>query len=401
MSTHVHAIAVGGATGATGAATVPDADLSALSGGLAAEQSARAAADAALSAQVAALASRVAALEAAPGSTPPTPGPPPAPTPAVGATDAFTPAPAGAPVYAPVPGDNTAALQAWLAANRGRAVALPARAVIAVEGRVLLEGWSGTVHGQRATLRRTARPASDGPEVLKLVQGSGVSVLDLSIAGPATAADVAARRFADADGVASPDWQGQHGIGLYSCHGVTVRNCAVTGTWGDGLYARALNWGGDDSPTDDLAVESCTIDLSGRNGISLISALRVSVRNCSVSRSALHGIDGEPNTPADRFDRVLVEGCRVSGWRSGATSLDGWGVVLTSRGGSISSVSVVGCTLDGPDRQAVRVSGTAATRALSPAVTGCTAVRPGVVQLDYPTNPTVSGNTGLTRTGQP
>lgn len=107
------------------------------------------------------------------------------------------------------------------------------------------------------------------------------------------------------------EWR--HGISLRDCSNVVVRGLTVVETGGDGLYLGASAKGFNKN----VLVENCTFDRNYRQGISVISAEDVMVRNCKLNNTAgtapQAGIDFEPNGSSQRIVNFVLENCEFVG----------------------------------------------------------------------------------------
>ena len=81
--------------------------------------------------------------------------------------------------------------------------------------------------------------------------------------------------------------------------GITVKEC-----WGDCIYV-----GG---KSTDVLIKDCKIDHGRRQGVSITSADRVTIKNCSISNiggtSPEYAIDVEPNE-GETVGKVLIDRC--------------------------------------------------------------------------------------------
>lgn len=110
---------------------------------------------------------------------------------------------------------------------------------------------------------------------------------------------------------AKSEWR--HGIGLWDCENVTIRNLTVEETGGDGLYLGASSTG----YNKNILVEDCIFDNNYRQGISVISAEDFIVRRCQLTNTQgtnpQAGIDYEPNHPGQRIVNCLIEDTKMVG----------------------------------------------------------------------------------------
>ena len=111
------------------------------------------------------------------------------------------------------------------------------------------------------------------------------------------------------------EWR--HGISLRDCSDVVIRGLTVEETGGDGLYLGASAKG----YNKNVLVENCNFDKNYRQGISVISAQDLIIRNCKLRDTAgtepQFGIDVEPNSTEQRIVNCVLENCELSGNKSG------------------------------------------------------------------------------------
>lgn len=103
------------------------------------------------------------------------------------------------------------------------------------------------------------------------------------------------------------------GIGLYECYTITIKDCMLSGCWGDGVYVGSLNGAGCGS----ITIDGCVIDSNRRNGVSVIQCDGFRMVNTKLlnnnGTAPKAGIDFEPNN-ADQFIRhAVVENCYFEG----------------------------------------------------------------------------------------
>ncbi len=108
--------------------------------------------------------------------------------------------------------------------------------------------------------------------------------------------------------------QWRNTIELIGCYDVTIRGLAIASSGGDGIYL-GRSYGKDGRiACRDILIENCLIDDHHRQGISVISAINLIVRNCTISNTKgtepEAGIDFEPNYPDEFISNCLVENCR-------------------------------------------------------------------------------------------
>lgn len=347
--------------------------------------------------RVTALEGRVAALEATPTPAPtptptpvPTPTPTPVPTPTPTPVPTPTPTPTATPVAcdatfgAPTGSDQSAAIASFLGAHSGQTVCFQPNATYISQARIALDSWSGTIKGQGATIKRTLASATG--EQFKFSWGS-IVIDGLNVTGPATLSNIQSRTFG------SGDQEDEHAFTLQSVASFTYRNATVTGTWGDAVYARSVNYNGDNSPSTNVTISNVTMNIIGRNCVSVISANGLTVTGSHCSNVSLHGFDAEPNRSTDVVTNITVT---LSDWRAfdaGHTpSGPGYAVVLTPGYANVnpSDIAITSNTMDKP---MVRVDGYSTTsHATTVLVTGNRPDVAGAATFTHVTGLTFSDN---------
>jgi len=97
------------------------------------------------------------------------------------------------------------------------------------------------------------------------------------------------------------------GISINSSSNVSIYNSNITNCWGDGIYIGNIN----KIPSNNIMIDGGKIDNNRRNGISIISGKKITVRNIVLSNTngtlPSAGIDLEPNSNQDVLENVVVE----------------------------------------------------------------------------------------------
>jgi hypothetical protein len=139
------------------------------------------------------------------------------------------------------------------------------------------------------------------------------------------------------------EWR--HGINLRDCSNAVFRNLTVTETGGDGLYLGATANG----TNKNVLVENVNFDANYRQGISVISADGLTIRNCklinTLGTNPQAGIDFEPNASGQSLANCVLEKCDISG------NIHGGGIDLspTNLDGTSKPISITfkNCTVGG------------------------------------------------------
>ncbi len=100
------------------------------------------------------------------------------------------------------------------------------------------------------------------------------------------------------------------GITIIGANYVTISGVAVSGFRGDGIYVGA-GWNGAQNYAGNVLIQDFTIDNCSRNGITVISARNLTIRNGQISNidgsTPESGIDMEPNYSSESLQNILVE----------------------------------------------------------------------------------------------
>jgi hypothetical protein len=98
------------------------------------------------------------------------------------------------------------------------------------------------------------------------------------------------------------------GIGIYSCSNITLNNVKIADCWGDGIYLG--NAGGNGLPNSNIVIKQPEISNCRRDGISIITARRLTIISPHVNRTngvlPMSGINFEPNSPVDELQQISV-----------------------------------------------------------------------------------------------
>jgi hypothetical protein len=115
------------------------------------------------------------------------------------------------------------------------------------------------------------------------------------------------KEYQDAAKYTPAEWR--MGISLNDCTDVIIRNLTVAKTGGDGLYIGARA----DGACKNILVDNVTFDDNYRNGVSVISADGLTIRNSKFINTGgtmpQAGIDFEPNAAGQRLVNCVLDDC--------------------------------------------------------------------------------------------
>lgn len=189
--------------------------------------------------------------------------------------------------------DDTAAVQAAL--DTSPDVEIPA-GVFLIAGLQVTGANGKTICGEGTLKLKAGKAPEVSDQILLLANCTDISISDITFDGNA----------------------GQHGpweesydcVKVRSCQAVSFRNVAFRNIQNDGIYLQSVN-----ALTTDVLVAGCQFlgDNSNRNGISVISARRVSITGClfvGMSRNNMPAaVDFEPNLSSETVEDALVANC--------------------------------------------------------------------------------------------
>ena len=110
------------------------------------------------------------------------------------------------------------------------------------------------------------------------------------------------------------EWR--HAVALLGCRNVLIEKLYICDSGGDGVYVGEQN---PVSACEDVIIRDVVFSRNNRQGISVISAERLTVERCVMENTCgtppMSGIDFEPNGGLDRLRDITVRDCIVRGNR--------------------------------------------------------------------------------------
>ena len=109
----------------------------------------------------------------------------------------------------------------------------------------------------------------------------------------------------------------EYGMGVHISDSKNIHvSTAVKNTTGDGIYVT--------NSSDNIIIENCNFEGNGRNGITIIAAENIEIRNTTFKnvkyKAPMAGIDAEPNTNLQVVRNVLVENCVFENCKNAVTA---------------------------------------------------------------------------------
>lgn len=97
------------------------------------------------------------------------------------------------------------------------------------------------------------------------------------------------------------------GISLNDCTNIKIKNIIIRDCWGDGIYLGASKRG----YNKNIEITNCTIDNNRRQGISVISAVNLTISDTKIMNTngtaPASGIDFEPNYSTQKLKKNIVK----------------------------------------------------------------------------------------------
>lgn len=154
------------------------------------------------------------------------------------------------------------------------------------------------------------------------------------------------------------DGEHRHCCILRGCTNVKVSGLTFRDSGGDGLYIgpTEIDLDRDRIPCQSIAVSDCIMDNNRRQGISVLSAKDLTIKNClftlTKGTAPQAAIDLEPNHPKDQLTNIVVRDCR-------SISNDGSGLLIIldymTEASSPISILIDDCYVYGSKQPGIRV----------------------------------------------
>lgn len=197
--------------------------------------------------------------------------------------------------------DVTSGLVAFIRNHGSKRLCLRANAVYRVDGTVRIEGVSGLrLNGRNATLKQVATTtAGTNRRHLYLLRATNVYIVDLNLRGrnPDVTNWVSSREH-------------EPGIWIDGGKRITLRDINVRDTYGDGVYIGFK--AGDVAPATEVTLDDIDVARAGRSGISITAGNYITISNSTVTDTAFHGINLEPDYASANIHHVTVRHSTVN-----------------------------------------------------------------------------------------
>jgi hypothetical protein len=191
--------------------------------------------------------------------------------------------------------DDGAALNAFLAANAGKVVVIPAGLNVRTTVPILVPSGI-TLQGYGATITNASTTATEAFRV-----------------GDVTNVDIQGLEIDGAKASYAPVTEQRHGIMVTNSTGVRLRDVYSHDNKGDGLYIGS----GLTGLSVDVVVDGCRFVANHRNNCSITRASGVKFYGCTFNAASgtapQAGVDVEPNATTDVIEDIQFIGCTASG----------------------------------------------------------------------------------------
>jgi len=197
--------------------------------------------------------------------------------------------------------DVTADLNAFYATvPDGSTVTFPDNACYKIEGTLAIHSRNGLTFSGNASARPTFRADTAGPGVdrpiWRLRHGSNITLANLIVDGAHPNPCACASAYV-------PAFEGHHAIEIESVAGGLIQNVLTRDTYGDGILIEKYP-----GPTEPLSTDWIVIDSSftrtGRHGITLAGAERITFTRVTLDAIGYDAIDMEPDAAAQAIKHV-------------------------------------------------------------------------------------------------
>ena len=209
-------------------------------------------------------------------------------------------------------------LMAWLATvPDGSTVRFAADGCYGQDGTITLTGRKGLVLDGRGAEFRALTPGDSHRANWRFVGGSDLTVQNMAVRG------------SDPQGAYDPSVEWQHGYSIEGVQRMTLTSVQVRETWGDGIDL----WHGADSPAcgDDassarnIKISGATLERNGRQGLAVVDAEGVTLRDSTVGPVAWSSVDLETDDDCEIARDVTIDHNSFGANRYGVVASVGFG----------------------------------------------------------------------------
>ena len=149
--------------------------------------------------------------------------------------------------------------------------------------------------------------ADSGDCLLQFVRGNNIKVIGYGATFLMNKAEYAA--------LADSEWR--HSLSINNSGNINVAGLKLFGSGGDGVFISGDPWYGEQLYSEQIVLQDLWCDNHYRQGISVISAQHLLVKNCWFTNTSgtlpMSGVDLEPDKDFHRMADVVFEKCRFTG----------------------------------------------------------------------------------------
>jgi hypothetical protein len=185
------------------------------------------------------------------------------------------------------------------------------------DGTITLTGRTGLVIDGQGTEFRALTPGTSHRANWRFVGGSNLTVQNVTVRGT------------DPQGAYDPSVEWQHGFSVEGVQGIALTNVQARETWGDGIDLHRSTFspacGDDASSARNVVIDGATLDHNGRQGLAVVDAEQVTLRNSTVGPAAWWDVDLETDDDCDIARHVTIDHNSFGANRFGVLGSVGFG----------------------------------------------------------------------------
>lgn len=211
-----------------------------------------------------------------------------------------------------------AKLNAWLATVPDNStIQFGAGRCYGQDGTIALSGRRGLVIDGQGAEFRALTPGTSHRANWRLTGGSNLTLQNLTVTG------------SDPQGSYDPAVEWQHGFAVEGVQGLTLTNVHAAATWGDGIdlgnSANTPTCGDDASSSRNVVIDGATLERNGRQGLAVVDAEVVTLRNSTIGPVAWWGVDLETDDDCAIARHVTIDHNSFGANRYGVLGSVGFG----------------------------------------------------------------------------
>jgi Right handed beta helix region len=184
-------------------------------------------------------------------------------------------------------------------------------------GTITLPGRNGLVIDGRGAEFRALTTGDSHRSNWRFVGGSNITVQNLAVRG------------SDPQGAYDETIQWQHGFSIEGVQGMTLTNVQARETWGDGIdlwrSSPSPACGDDASSARNVVIDGATLERNGRQGLAVVDAELVTLRNSTIGPVAWWSVDLETDDDCEIARYVTIDHNSFGANRYGVLGSVGFG----------------------------------------------------------------------------